>query len=305
MTIEADLSAQPPRFQPDAALALRLASYSLLTGAALAQASPAVAQSVSIGPSDLPYTFPAPPGGDNVKGVTNQAGLDVNGDGTTDFTFTTFYANVFDPVVASSWTTIQVYANAASGNAVFAHKSKQPTSQLPDHLTRLQQRGNHGFPKRSGDRGRKGFTAATNYLLFYRKVRTGCATCTNINYRTMIYDDGKWSDQMGGGAVPFQLTSGGSTQFGWIHFKILGRTTQATIENVVIGRERSPASRTIAPVWPTRRRSSPLRLRDRMLALPLPDGSVPMTLGLLATGAAGNQLWRAAQIRIAELPTTR
>ena len=118
----------------------------------------------------------------------------------------------------------------------------------------------------------------------------------------MLYDDGKWSDQSGGGAVPFQLGSS-SPQFGWFNVTIPGRTTQVTLQSVEIGPgtvtgtdDNSACLADTAALEPA---------PDRMLALPLPDGSVPMSLGLLATGAAGNQLWRAAQTRIAELPTTR
>jgi hypothetical protein len=302
--------ATPPagRFRPDAALARRLGSYSLLAGAALAQAGPAAANSITATPDDLPYTFPAPPSGD-VKGVTHELALDVDADGKTDFTFTTFYASEFEPEVGSSWTTIKDYLTQTSPNLIYGHTSRQP---LVSH--RITSRACNSAmisatPSGPGIEGHSRYTHHTNYLTFYRKVRTACVACTNVNYRTLLYDDGKWSDSPGGGAVPFQLSSGSSAQYGWIHVDIPGRTTQATIESVEMGPGTVTGIEDNASCLADHSLLEPdpatTTTPDRMLALPLPDGSVPMTLGLLATGAAGNQLWRAAQTRLAELPAAR
>jgi hypothetical protein len=315
-------SAEPPLFQPDAALALRLASYSLLAGAALAQAGPALAEPdrVSGTPADLPYTFPAPPGGDQVTGVTNQFDLDVNGDGSTDVTFYTFYANVFEPVVASSWTTIQVWLelnNADGGNVTkaFMHKdwAKNWITSRACNGAYIGSAGVNGPGiSRSGQ-----LLENKSYIAFYRKTRVGCATCTNQNYHTYIYDAGQWPDHPGDGAIPLLLVtttpdepSVAVVQHGWIAVTLPGRTTELTVDSVTLG----PAEPFNAPpvtvegigscpatdVADADLAATPRR--GRTLALPLPDGSVPMTLGLLATGATGNQLWRAAQHRIAGLP---
>jgi hypothetical protein len=310
MTLERGSSRQPG-FRPDAALARRLGSYSLLAGAALAQASTALASDGVPGgtPADLPYTFPPDPGGNKVNGVTNEFDLDVDANGTTDFSFMTFYANVFNPVIGSSWTTIQVYIKPAAGNAVLAHKSKQPAVSYQITSRACNSAMISSSPSGPGIEGGKDFTNSTNYLLFWRKVRTSCSACTNNTYRTMLYDDGKWSDRQGGGAVPFQLTSGGTTQYGWINVSIPGGTAEATLQSAVLGpgtvtgtTDNSDCLADNAALEPD---PAMTPIPDRMLALPLPDGSVPMSLGLLATGAAGNQLWRAAQTRVAELPGAR
>ena len=120
----------------------------------------------------------------------------------------------------------------------------------------------------------------------------------------MLYDDGKWSDQIGGGAVPFQFNTGGSTQFGWFNVTVPSFTTAVTIQSVEMapGTVTGTVDNSACLADTAALEPDPAMTPGRMLALPLPDGSVPMSLGLLATGAAGNQLWRAAQSRIAGLP---
>ena len=331
MQIEDSAPAVQP-FQPDAGLALRLASYSLLAGAVLAPANPGLAQSNASSKSDpqvadtqtisINYTFPAPPSGDDVRGVTNDFPLDANQDGFTDVTFYTFYANVFEPALASSWTTIQVWIefNNTEGDHVtktFMHKdwAKNWITSRACNGAYIGSAGIRG-PGIS-DKGQ--LLENKSYIAFYRKTRTGCATCTNQNYHTYIYDAGQWPDNPGDGAIPLLLVTTTADEpsvpvvrHGWITVALPGRTTELTVDSVTLG----PAEPFNAPAvtvegsCPATQEAADADLtaptrRDRTLALPLPDGSVPMTLGLLATGAAGNQLWRAAQTRIAELPSAR
>lgn len=294
-------NATPPdkaRFEPDTNLALRLASYSMLAGAALAPAGAALAADEvhTITPASLPYKFDAPPPGNDVKGVTQMLGMDADSDGQADFTFMTFYANVFDPAAQASWTTIKVAV--IKDGYTFAHKSNQPGSG--HHITSRACNSAVIAAKPSGPGidHKGGFTHRGNYLTYYRKARVSCPVESCGGYRTYIYDDGGWSDDPGQGAIAFRLSD---NRYGWVHVDLGSRTTAATLLSVTVGEESVTVTGIddqTACLKPEPSASLDEEAATQMaspLELPLPDGSVPMTVGLLASGAAGNKLWRDAQ----------
>jgi hypothetical protein len=304
-------------FNPGLKLSRRLRSYYLLGSTLLGSSGVSLAQQSATGALPPGYTrypvnlqFQEHPGGNNVNGVNQDSDVVING--KTAFKFHSYFSNVFDPSAGSSWTTFQVWVNPVKDVTATLYTKSWEGQRFSSHA--CNSAIIEGAPSGPGIRGHRGwdYDGTTNYLDFYRKSTTNVCVNGSCAQRTFVYSNGHYGgSESAPGAIPVIIYPGlvdAGQHFGWVDVVLQTFSTALRVVDVVIGPANGPATIQQSGCTGNGVPSSPADLgvnkdlavknsSGHALLVPLPDGSVPLTLGLLAQGDEGIALWRQAEAR--------